>query len=73
MSKMIFELDEIEDIKNKLESIIQRGQKIDATEFKELIKQNQSGLSEFLDDYEKKSSSTSERILGNQRAMLRSP
>ena len=74
MSKIIFELDEIEDIKNKLESIIQMGQKIDATESKELIKQNQSGLSEFLDDYEKKILEYIRKNPGNIKGvMLRSP
>ena len=54
MSRIIFKLEEIEEIKKRLESIIQRGQKIDSSEFKELIKQNQTALPKFLDKYEAK-------------------
>ena len=37
MPRIIIEKDAIEDIKNKLDSLIQRGQKIDSTDFKKLL------------------------------------
>jgi hypothetical protein len=49
MARIIFELDAIEDIKNKLDSLIQKGQKIDSTDFKKLVKQRTG----FLDENEK--------------------
>jgi hypothetical protein len=49
MAHIIFELDAIEDIKNKLDSLIQKGQKIDSTDFKKLMKQETG----FLDKNEK--------------------
>jgi hypothetical protein len=48
MSRIVFELNEIEDVKNKLDSIIQRGQKIDSSDFKKLVKQR----AKFLDKNE---------------------
>ena len=53
MAQIIFQLDELEDLKNRLESIIQRGQKIDSNEFKKLVKQNQTDLPKYLDPYER--------------------
>lgn len=53
MAQIIFDLAGIEDIKNRLESLIQRGQKIEKIEskdFKKLIRQK----AEVLDDNEKK-------------------
>jgi hypothetical protein len=49
MVRIIFELDAIEDIKIKLDSLIQKGQKIDSTDFKKLVKPNTG----FLDENEK--------------------
>jgi predicted transcriptional regulator len=54
MSRIIFELEEIEDIKKRLESIIKRGQKIDSSDQKILVKRNQTVLPKFLDAYEAK-------------------
>jgi hypothetical protein len=49
MARIIFELDAIEDIKIKLDSLIQKGQKIDSIDFKKLAKPNTG----FLDENEK--------------------
>ena len=54
MTRIIFELDEIEDLKNRLESVIQRGQKIESSDVKKFIKQNQTAIGEVLDEYEEK-------------------
>jgi hypothetical protein len=49
MTQIIFELDAIEDIKNKFESLIQKSQKIDSTDFKKLVRPRTG----FLDKNEK--------------------
>ena len=49
MARIIFELDAIEDLKTRLDSLIQRGQKIDSTDFKKLVRQRTG----FLDKKEK--------------------
>ena len=49
MPRIIIEKDAIEDIKNKLDSLIQRGQKIDSTEFRKIVRQRTG----FLDENEK--------------------
>jgi hypothetical protein len=49
MARIIFELDAIEDLKTRLDSLIQRGQKIDSTNFKKLVRQRTG----FLDKKEK--------------------
>jgi hypothetical protein len=54
MSNIIFKVEEIEDIKKRLESIIQRGQKIDPSHFKKLVKQNRTEIPKFLDEHETK-------------------
>lgn len=50
MTRIIFDLEAIEDIKNKLGSLIQSGQKLESKDFKKLIRQK----AEVLDDNEKK-------------------
>jgi hypothetical protein len=49
MSRIIIELDVAEDIKNRLESLIQKSQKIDSTDFKRLVRPRTG----FLDKNEK--------------------
>jgi DNA-binding PadR family transcriptional regulator len=49
MARIIFDLEAIEDIKNKLGSLIQSGQKLESSELKKLIRQK----TEVLDEYEK--------------------
>jgi hypothetical protein len=49
MPRIIIEKDAIEDIKNKLDSLIQRGQKIDSTDFRKIVRQRTG----FLDENEK--------------------
>jgi len=49
MARIIFDLDAIEDIKNKLGSLIQRGQKLESSDLKKLIRQK----TEVLDENEK--------------------
>jgi hypothetical protein len=44
MPRIIFELEAIEEIKNKLDSLIQRSQKIDSSDFKKLVKQRKTFL-----------------------------
>jgi hypothetical protein len=44
MTRIVFELEAIEDIKSKLDSLIQRSEKIDSTNFKKLVKPRKSFL-----------------------------
>jgi hypothetical protein len=49
MARIIFDLDAIEDIKNKLGYLIQSGQKLESSDLKKLIRQK----TEVLDENEK--------------------
>jgi hypothetical protein len=46
MAQIIFDLEAIQDIKNKLESLIQRGQKMDSVNFRKLTEQKHVDLDE---------------------------
>jgi hypothetical protein len=54
MEGIIIDLDKIKDIKNSLESVIRTSQKVDSVDFNKIIKQYQTDLPKYLDEYEGK-------------------
>jgi hypothetical protein len=54
MEKIIIDLNKIKDIRNVLESVIRTSQKVDSVNFKKIIKQYQTDLPEYLNEFERK-------------------